>query len=209
MQHIVTTQQALFNAANSNFRIYYFLLRPSRLLDSIARNLKMEADILLGENTYIRSYPHITLMQFLMDERMEGKLLEITDEFLKGFNSRGMLSSEIRGSSVDQSIYIDIKNQECMLKQVEILIQKLYMNQLVKDKKQMYVSRRLHVTIAKKVPEIYYSVVRDEILKHRISTIDIQPSEFVILKNSMDSSQWTKVESFELAKTKSSVFQGS
>lgn len=209
MQHIVTTQQSLFNAANSNFRIYYFLLRPSRLLDSIARNLKMEADILLGENTYIRSYPHITLMQFLMDERMEEKLLEITDEFLKGFNSRGMLSSDLREFPGNQTIYIDIKNQEAVLKQVEMLLQKLYLNQLIKDKKHFYLSRKLHITIARKVPENYYPVVRDEILKHKISTIDIQPSEFVILKNSWDSSQWTKVESFELAKTKSSVFQGS
>src|SRR5689334_22950849 len=98
-----------FIEGSGDYKLYYMVLRPGQPIFSWVRALQDDVDLILHRELR-SSIPHISLLQFFMNEKHEAVLTELTREFAGKLDCSSMFTGGLAEFDNIQTIYLDVKN---------------------------------------------------------------------------------------------------
>ena len=130
---------------------YHIQLIPSEAINSFVYELKsISKQIYAGMNTQINTNPHISLLQFRMDEKYEESLMKCLKKATENHSRLCLLANDFVNFRGSNTICIKLENQEDTFNFVSRL--KIDLKIDVFRNLKFLVTKNLHITILKNVP---------------------------------------------------------
>jgi len=176
-QSKMTSMKTLFSRPRVDS--YYFLINPGRQVSKLTRDLKGEFEHQFGKSRtqYLDSPAHISLMQFLMEQEFERKLISDVEQMILGMEPLLIDIPEITTWTNVVSLKVESKG---LLKYYSRLRQLLLLNYWIPKSA---IPKRLnpHITIVKSENQSLVRKARNFFVKFQVYAQSSVP-EIVLLK---------------------------
>lgn len=144
-------KQLFSDLDNINVFDYHVQLIPSEPMNSFVYKLKdMAKQIYTGTNTQINTNPHVSLLQFRMDEKYEDCLMKCLKKTTENHPRLCLLANDFINFKGSNAICIKLDNQEAAINFGVRLKMNLKID--VFRNLKVHETKNLHITILKNVP---------------------------------------------------------